>query len=133
MKNLVITFSLLAVLLLNPFTASAVTVVPAASHHSMVAPKTNYTAYHALIFRQLADEGKSQTNAFIFALLGLLVIPLGWQRYYLGYKKEGIIMTILALTVIGWPVAWVWTLIDLIKILDGSLKPADGSEYTDFL
>ena len=133
MKNLIFTLSLLVVLLMTSVPASAVTVAPAATHHSTVTARTTLITTHSLNLRQLVNKDKSQTTAFILALLGLLVIPLGWQRYYLGYKKQGIIMTILALTVIGWPVAWVWTLIDLIKILDGSLKPADGSEYTDFL
>lgn len=65
--------------------------------------------------------GKSQLVA---AVLAFLVGGLGIHRFYLGYKKEGIIQL---LTAGG---CGVWALIDLIRIITGDLKPKDG-DYTD--
>ena len=77
------------------------------------------------------QTGKRRFTAFVLALIGVLAIPIGLHRFYLGYKKTGIFMLILTLTGIGAIVSWIWTVIDLIKIMDGTLKPADGSEYID--
>ncbi len=73
---------------------------------------------------------KKQSTALILAAVGLL-LPIGLHRFYLGYNTAGIIMLILTVTGIGALVSWVWTLIDLIKIANGTLKPADGSDYVD--
>lgn len=63
--------------------------------------------------------GKSQVIALI---LCLLVGTLGIHRFYLGYTWQGIVQ-LLTLGLCG-----VWTLIDLIRIITGDLKPKNG-EY----
>ncbi len=73
---------------------------------------------------------KKQSTALILAAVGLL-LPIGLHRFYLGYNTAGIIMLVLTITGIGVLVSWVWTLIDLIRIANGTLKPADGSDYVD--
>ncbi len=83
---------------------------------------------HAL---QQPEPTKSKTTTFVLLLIGVLALPIGLHRFYLGYKTEGILMLILTLTGIGAIVSWIWTIIDLIKFLDGNLKPADGSDYRD--
>ncbi len=65
------------------------------------------------------DGGKSQLVALI---LCALVGTLGIHRFYLGYTGIGIIQ-LLTLGVCG-----IWTLIDLIMIITGDLKPKNG-EY----
>ena len=55
----------------------------------------------------------------------LLCIFLGWlsaDRFYLGYVGVGIFRLILMATGIG----EIWQLIDFIKLLTGSYKPAPG-------
>lgn len=69
------------------------------------------------------EEGKSQIIALI---LVLLVGIIGAHRFYLGYTGIGIIQ-ILTLGGCG-----IWTLIDLIMIITGDLKPKDG-DYTEKL
>ena len=64
-------------------------------------------------------DGKSQLVALI---LVLLVGGLGIHRFYLGYTWQGIVQL---LTGGG---CGIWALIDLIRIITGSLKPKDG-EY----
>lgn len=63
---------------------------------------------------------KSQLVALI---LVIFVGGLGIHRFYLGYTTIGIIQL---LTLGG---CGIWALIDLIRIITGDLKPADGSEY----
>lgn len=65
------------------------------------------------------DGGKSQVIALI---LVLLVGGLGIHRFYLGYTWQGIVQL---LTLGG---CGIWSLIDLIRIITGSLQPKDG-EY----
>jgi hypothetical protein len=63
--------------------------------------------------------GKSQIIALI---LVALVGGLGIHRFYLGYTWQGIVQL---LTLGG---CGIWSLIDLIRIITGSLQPKDG-EY----
>lgn len=70
-----------------------------------------------------APAGKSQLVAL---LLCLFVGGIGIHRFYLGYTTEGIIQ-ILTLGGCG-----IWSLIDLIRIITGDLKPK-GGEYAEKL
>lgn len=63
--------------------------------------------------------GKSQIVAL---LLCIFVGGIGIHRFYLGYTWQGIVQ-ILTLGGLG-----IWTLIDLVRIIMGSLKPK-GGEY----
>jgi TM2 domain-containing membrane protein YozV len=73
--------------------------------------------------KQNSAGSKSQLVAL---LLCIFVGVLGIHRFYLGYIGIGIIQL---LTAGGFGV---WTLIDLILIITGSLQPKDG-EYTETL
>lgn len=64
-------------------------------------------------------DGKSQLTA---VLLCFFLGGLGIHRFYLGYTWQGIVQ-LLTLGGLG-----IWSLIDFIRILTGSLKPKDG-EY----
>lgn len=65
--------------------------------------------------------GSSQLVAL---LLCLFIGSLGIHRFYLGYIGIGIIQ------LLTFGCCGLWTLIDLIMIITGSLKP-NGGEYTD--
>ena len=67
----------------------------------------------------VGSDGKSQVIALI---LVLLVGGLGIHRFYLGYTWQGVVQL---LTFGG---CGIWALIDLIRIITGSLQPKD-SEY----
>jgi len=58
--------------------------------------------------------------------LCVLVGVIGIHRFYLGYTMEGVLQL---LTGGG---CGIWTLIDLIRIITGDLKPKDG-DYTETL
>jgi len=64
-------------------------------------------------------EGKSQLAAL---LLCWFVGIIGVHRFYLGYTWQGVVQ-LLTLGGLG-----IWTLIDLVRIITGSLKPKDN-EY----
>lgn len=71
-----------------------------------------------------APQGtKSQLTAL---LLCIFLGGLGIHRFYLGYTFEGIVQ-LLTLGLCG-----IWTLIDLIRIITGDLKPKDG-DYDETL
>lgn len=70
-----------------------------------------------------AGGGKSQLVALI---LCAFVGGLGIHRFYLGYVWQGIVQL---LTLGG---CGIWSLIDFIRIITGSLKPKDG-EYAKTL
>lgn len=68
-----------------------------------------------------AGGGKSQMVAMI--LCGV-VGYLGIHRFYLGYIWQGVVQ------LLTFGVCGIWTLIDFIRILTGSLVPKDGSYGT---
>ncbi|MCU0443331.1 MAG: TM2 domain-containing protein [Microscillaceae bacterium] len=65
-------------------------------------------------------------NQVVALVLVLLVGGLGVHRFYLGYVWQGIVQL---LTLGG---CGIWTLIDLIRIITGNLKPK-GGEYSKTL
>jgi TM2 domain-containing membrane protein YozV len=88
--------------------------------------------------KAMVDPGqeKSQIIALIlFVLFGCL----GIHRFYLGHLSSGLLMLLLCCTLIL-PIInlftgialLVWWVLDLIKLVTGDLKPADG-EYTETL
>lgn len=62
--------------------------------------------------------GKDRT---VTILLSVFLGGLGVDRFYLGYTGLGV-LKLLTLGGLG-----VWSLIDLIRIITGSLKPKDGN------
>ncbi len=70
-----------------------------------------------------ADGDKSQVVALI---LVLLVGGLGIHRFYLGYTWQGVVQ-LLTLGGLG-----IWSLIDLIRIITGSLQPKGGQYNPSF-
>lgn len=68
-------------------------------------------------------NGKSQVIALI---LCLVVGVVGIHRFYLGYTMEGVLQLVTA------GGCGIWTLIDLVRIITGDLKPKNG-DYTETL
>lgn len=82
------------------------------------APAANHAAIKASVSK--AMPGKSGKSQVIALLLVCLVGSLGIHRFYLGYTWQGVVQL---LTLGG---CGIWTLIDLIRIITGSLGPKDG-------
>ena len=70
--------------------------------------------------------GVSDKSKLVAALLAFFLGPLGVHDFYLGLNKQGIIKLVLTLTVVGSFIAYILTIIDLIKILCGGKLDSNG-------
>lgn len=68
----------------------------------------------------------SPNNWLICLLLTIFLGEIGAHKFYVGRIKEGVIMLILTITVIGFVVSFVIWVIDLINLLSGNFKDSDG-------
>ena len=71
-----------------------------------------------------SESSKSDKQKLVAALLCFFLGVVGIHRFYLGYTTIGIIQ-IFTLGGCG-----IWALVDLVMILIGSLKDADGRELS---
>jgi len=97
--------------------------------------KFNRKAFKKELKRQLAAAPKSTTgegkSQLVALLLNIFLGGLGIHRFYLGYVGMGILYIALALTsflIIPGIALFILLIIDLIRIITGSLKPKNG-EY----
>ena len=67
-------------------------------------------------------QGKSKTAAL---LLAIFLGHLGIDRFYLGYAGMGVLKF---LTCGGFGILW---LVDIVRIITGTLQPADGSGFSN--
>ena len=68
----------------------------------------------------------SQDNWLICLMLIIFLGVIGGHKFYVGRIKDGIIMLILTITVIGFPISFIIWLIDLIKLLSGNFRDSEG-------
>ena len=76
---------------------------------------------NAKSFEKFDMKAGGEKSQLIALILVALVGGLGIHRFYLGYTWQGIVQL---LTLGG---CGIWSLIDLIRIITGSLQPKDGS------
>jgi TM2 domain-containing membrane protein YozV len=114
--------------------AAAVKMPVVSAKRQATASRAERKALRQQVIRQLAApteaaaDGKSQTTALI---LCILLGGIGVHQFYLGYTGRGILRIALALTsflIVPAIVNLVLYILDIIKIIDGKLKPRDG-EY----
>lgn len=72
------------------------------------------------IGKSMESNGTSEKSQLVALLLCGFLGGLGVHRFYLGYTWQGIVQL---LTLGG---CGIWSLIDFIRIITGSLKPKDG-------
>jgi TM2 domain-containing membrane protein YozV len=107
----VLTFSLVGMLFANQVSA-AFPIQKAADTETVTA---------AVQPTDASDTNAGGQSQIIALVLCLLVGGLGVHRFYLGYIWQGVVQL---LTFGGFGI---WVLIDLIRIITGSLGPKDGS------
>lgn len=79
----------------------------------------------------MTDEVKTPEKSRLAAfMLGLFLGNLGIHRFYLGHTGTAIAQLIMTLVVITAPIATIWALIDVIMIIGGSFKDAEGRIVT---
>lgn len=79
-------------------------------------------ATQKMVKKQIGDDAGSSKSQIVALLVCWFVGYLGIHRLYLGYKNWWVML----ITLGG---CGIWALIDLIRIIMGDLKPADGSNY----
>ena len=74
--------------------------------------------------QNITEEQKPVQKKMIMALVCWLVGSLGVHRYMMGYKNwwQQLLLTFVC------GIGSIWALIDLIKILTGKMKMADGRD-----
>lgn len=85
---------------------------------------SNSSINHKRTKQNKPDKTHAGDSWLVAVLLCLFLGCLGIHRFYLGYNTIGIIQ-LLTFGLFG-----IWTLIDLVRILIGTLKPKDG-DYMD--
>lgn len=90
------------------------------------AEKAELNSKVGIIKKESKAAKKSGDNQIVALLLVLFVGGLGIHRFYLGYTWQGVVQ-LLTLGACG-----IWSLIDLIRIITGDLKPKTGG-YTKTL
>ena len=93
-----------------------------AEYRKLTGKKLSFPQKIALKLTQRKMKGSGGKDQLIAAILCFVIGIFGVHRFYLGYTGIGILQ-ILTLGGLG-----IWTLIDLIRILLGDLKPK-GGEY----
>lgn len=79
----------------------------------------------------LQKENVPNKSMLCAVLLWLILGGIGAHRFYLGHSISAIIMLLCLLfcwLVIPAIVLGIWWLVDIILLLSGNLKPADGSK-----
>lgn len=110
----ILTFSVVGMLFANQVNA-AFPIQKSAETETVTATNTAVQPTDA------SDTNAGGQSQIIALVLCLLVGGLGVHRFYLGYIWQGVVQL---LTFGGFGI---WVLIDLIRIITGSLGPKDGS------
>ncbi len=79
--------------------------------------------------KQDKTQDSAPKSQLVALLLAISLGGFGLHRFYLGYTTRGIVMLLLTLSLVGSIVTFILTIIDIINIASGKLKPKDGSEY----
>ena len=70
-------------------------------------------------------SSKSRVAALLFAFF---FGTFGIHRFYVGKKGSAIVMLILAISIVGTAVAYIWSLIDFIFIAAGNFEDKEGKK-----
>jgi TM2 domain-containing membrane protein YozV len=74
----------------------------------------------------------SDKNRMVALLLALLVGVFGVHRFYVGKTGTGLLMVLLDLTLIGFAVTGIWSIIDAVFIALGEFTDANGDKLVEW-
>ena len=77
-------------------------------------------------------EYVSDKSRLVALLMALLVGPFGVHRFYVGKTATGIAMVVLDLTLIGFAVTGIWSMIDALFIALGEFTDDNGDKLLDW-
>ena len=77
-------------------------------------------------------EYVSDKNRMVALLLALLVGPFGVHRFYVGKTTTGLLMVLLDLTLIGFAVTGIWSVVDAVFIALGEFTDANGDKLLEW-
>jgi TM2 domain-containing membrane protein YozV len=77
-------------------------------------------------------EYVSDKSRLVALLMALLVGPFGVHRFYVGKTATGIAMVVLDLTLIGFAVTGIWSMIDAVFIALGEFTDDNGDKLLDW-
>jgi len=78
--------------------------------------------------RRQEVEYVSDKNRLVALLLALLVGVFGVHRFYVGKTATGLLMVLLDLTLVGFAITGIWSMVDAILIALGEFTDADGDK-----
>lgn len=77
-------------------------------------------------------EAISDRKILVAFLLALFLGTLGVHRFYCGRIGSGVAQLVLTLTVLGAPIAWIWSTVDWILIVCGAFRDGDERLLTEW-
>ena len=84
-------------------------------------------SYQPAIDQQLyEDDGVSDKNRLLALLLAFIFGVFGAHRFYVGKVGTGVAMLLLDLTLIGFAVTGIWSIVDCLFIAFGEFTDGDG-------
>ena len=73
-------------------------------------------------------SGAAPKSKLVAALLAIFLGTLGIHNFYLGHKQKGIIQLVLCLLCVTMIIPRIWSIIEFVQILMGSIKDSDGND-----
>jgi TM2 domain-containing membrane protein YozV len=92
---------------------------------------TTATQTAPIAYRQEV-EYVSDKNRTVALLLALLVGVFGVHRFYVGKTGTGLVMVLLDLTLVGFAVTGIWSMIDALFIALGEFTDANGDKLVEW-
>jgi TM2 domain-containing membrane protein YozV len=80
----------------------------------------------------IEDANVSDKNRLLALLLAFFFGVFGAHRFYVGKTGTAVVMLLLDLTLVGFAVTGVWSLIDCLFIALGEFTDSDGRKILDW-
>lgn len=72
------------------------------------------------------EQPTPEKSRFIALMLALFLGNLGIHRFYLGHMGSAVGQLVMTAAIVTAPIATIWAVIDVINIIRGTFKDAEG-------